>query len=139
MEKDLHLKSEINEIRKVEKVIDEVIEQNRFPEEIFGNVLIPAVEAVNNSIVHGNREDPSKCVWFNLKLKNNELNIYIEDEGEGFDYENLPDPTAPQNIEKITGRGIFLMHKLSDEVTYIKGGKAVKLSFKLSQNQSNPV
>jgi serine/threonine-protein kinase RsbW len=56
----------------------------------------------------------------------------VEDEGDGFDYHNLPDPTAPENIEKPGGRGIFLMKHLSDEVEFKEGGRIVELSFYMS-------
>ena len=53
----------------------------------------------------------------------------MEDEGPGFDYKNLSDPTAPENLEKIGGRGIFLMKHLSDEVSFYNDGKKVELAF----------
>jgi serine/threonine-protein kinase RsbW len=59
------------------------------------------------------------------------LSCSIEDEGKGFDFSNLPDPTEPENIEKLGGRGIFLMRQLSDEVKFEEGGKKTLLSFYL--------
>ena len=53
----------------------------------------------------------------------------ISDEGSGFDYDNLPDPTAPENLLKENGRGIFLMKSLSDKIEYEKDGKSVNIYF----------
>jgi serine/threonine-protein kinase RsbW len=57
------------------------------------------------------------------------IKFIVKDEGRGFNYENLPDPTAPENLEKIGGRGIFLMKHLSDEVQFKEQGRIVELSF----------
>ena len=59
-------------------------------------------------------------------------NIMIEDEGIGFDFQNLPDPTSPENLDKPSGRGIFLMKHLSDEVNFSNNGSLVELSFYMS-------
>ena len=60
------------------------------------------------------------------------LKIIVEDEGLGFDYNNLPDPTSPENLEKPGGRGIFLMKNLSDEVNFKDSGRLVELVFYLN-------
>jgi serine/threonine-protein kinase RsbW len=54
----------------------------------------------------------------------------ISDEGTGFDYYNLPDPTAPENLEKETGRGVFLMKELADQVIFSENGRVVEMYFK---------
>ena len=60
-----------------------------------------------------------------------EPSLAIKDEGEGFDFNNLPDPTAPENLEKPTGRGVFLMKNLSDLVVFSDNGSVVEIHFKL--------
>ena len=57
--------------------------------------------------------------------------IRVEDQGNGCDYENIPDPTAPENLENVNGRGIFLMEKLSDSIEFSKKGAIVELAFKI--------
>ena len=57
------------------------------------------------------------------------LKFIVTDEGSGFDPDSLPDPTAPENIEKVTGRGIFLMKHLADEVSFSESGNQVELIF----------
>lgn len=63
------------------------------------------------------------------KLDEDKISVSVEDEGEGFDYENIPDPTLPDNIKKIAGRGLFLMKTLSDELEFEKGGAKVIMTF----------
>ena len=61
----------------------------------------------------------------------------VEDEGAGFDYDNLLDPTAPENIENPGGRGIFLIRHLADEVEFTKDGRHVQLTFMLPTTPSS--
>jgi serine/threonine-protein kinase RsbW len=91
--------------------------------------MIAITESVNNAIVHGNASDKSKNVSLSLQVTDNSLTFTVEDQGNGFNYENLEDPTSPENIEKIGGRGIFLMKHLCDSVTFHDDGKKVELSF----------
>lgn len=118
-------------IRIIESFIDNAKEEYNFTDDIYGNIMIAVTESVNNAIVHGNKSDKSKNVHLSLSLEDNQVKFIIEDEGPGFDYENLPDPTAPENIEKPGGRGIFLMKNLCDEVSFEDNGKKVQLSFYL--------
>ncbi|WP_422360943.1 ATP-binding protein [Reichenbachiella sp.] len=118
-------------IRIIESFIDNAKEQYNFTDDIYGNIMIAVTESVNNAIVHGNQSDKSKNVHLSLSLEDNQVKFTVEDEGPGFDYDNLPDPTAPENIEKPGGRGIFLMKNLCDEVSFADNGKKVELSFYL--------
>ena len=116
-------------IRMIESFIDNAREKFNLDDDIYGNIMIAITEAVNNAIKHGNGSDSSKNVSLSLSLDESHIKFRIEDEGHGFDYEHLPDPTSPENIEKPGGRGIFLMKHLSDEVAFIEGGRIVELSF----------
>lgn len=127
--KSLTIPSSIDHIVEAEALVDYVCSSLPIKEDAYGNVLISVTEAVNNAIVHGNANDASKKVHLEVVDLPNSINITIADNGAGFDYENLPDPTAPENIEKEHGRGIFLMKSLSDDVTFENGGKEVVLSF----------
>jgi len=131
MKKDLNFASDIGNLRLVEKAIDELSLELDLSDEVYGNVLVATMEATNNAIIHGNRSNPEKEVKIEMKIEDKELMIHIEDQGEGFDHMNIPDPTAPENLEKINGRGIFLMERLSDEILYIEEGRIVELKFKL--------
>jgi serine/threonine-protein kinase RsbW len=116
-------------IRMIESFIDNAKERFHLDEDIYGNIMIAVTEAVNNAIKHGNVGDSSKNVFLSLSLHENLLKFIIKDEGTGFDYHSLPDPTAPENIEKPGGRGIFLMKHLSDDVAFKDNGRVVELSF----------
>ena len=115
----------------VESFIENVGEKIRIEEAIYGNVLVSVTEAVNNAIVHGNKEDKNKKVKLGLKQNKKSVRFIVEDEGMGFDHNTLPDPTNPKNIEKVKGRGIFLIKSLSDKTTFKQGGRVVEMLFKL--------
>ncbi|MFO0506853.1 MAG: ATP-binding protein [Chryseotalea sp.] len=116
-------------IRMIESFIDNAKERFHLNEDIYGNIMIAVTEAVNNAIKHGNQSDSSKNVHLSLSLDENLLSFIIKDEGPGFDHHSLPDPTAPENIDKPGGRGIFLMRHLSDDVNFKDNGRTVELSF----------
>jgi serine/threonine-protein kinase RsbW len=115
----------------VESFIENVGEKIRIEEAIYGNVLVSVTEAVNNAIVHGNKEDKNKKVRLGLKQNKKSVRFIVEDEGMGFDHNTLPDPTDPKNLEKVKGRGIFLIKSLSDKTTFKQGGRVVEMLFKL--------
>ena len=118
-------------IRIVESFIDNAKEKFNFNDDIYGNIIIAITESVNNAIIHGNNSDKNKNVSLSLQVNDNSLKFTIEDQGNGFNYNYLYDPTAPENLEKIGGRGIFLMKHLCDEVSFHDNGKKVELSFYL--------
>ena len=125
----IQIPSILENIRMIESFIDNAKEKFHLDEDLYGNIMIAVTEAVNNAIKHGNANNSSKNVFLSLTLNDNLLKFVIKDEGSGFDHGNLPDPTAPENLEKPGGRGIFLMKHLSDEVEFIENGKTVELSF----------
>ena len=115
----------------VESFIENVGEKIKIEESIYGNVLVSVTEAVNNAIVHGNKEDKTKKVRLGLKKNKKSVRFIVEDEGVGFDHDNLPDPTSPKNLDKVKGRGIFLIKSLSDKTTFKNGGRMIEMLFKL--------
>ena len=116
-------------IRMIESFIDNAKDKFHLDDDIYGNIMIAVTEAVNNAIKHGNNNNKSKNVHLSLSLQDSLLKFTVKDEGSGFNYDNLPDPTAPENLEKPGGRGIFLMKHLSDEVEFKDNGRVVELSF----------
>ncbi len=131
MKKSLKIASKIENLRKVEKMVDEISAEYKISSDIYGNILIAALEGTNNAIVHGNKLDENKMVNIEITKDEQKLKIQIDDEGNGFDYKNIPDPTAPENIENVNGRGIFLMEKLSDKIEFSRNGARVELEFNL--------
>jgi serine/threonine-protein kinase RsbW len=116
----------------VERMIEDVCDLFEVGEDNFGNILIAVTEAVNNAIQHGNKLDPTKNIHISFKSNNNHIYFKVQDEGNGFDFTRIPDPTAPENIEKPHGRGIFLMNSLADKVEFADNGKTVTLHFNLN-------
>ncbi len=127
----LIIRSEVAEISIVEKLIDEISAKFKLHDDVYGKVLLAVVEAVNNSIVHGNKLDSSKTVSISYNITDQYLQFIVKDQGQGFDYEAIPDPTKPENIEKTHGRGIFLMKHLADEIEFQESGSTIDMKFNL--------
>ncbi len=128
----IEIPSITDNIRIIESFIDNAREKFNLNDDIYGNIMIAVTESVNNAIMHGNKNDRNKNVTLSLSLNRNTINFTIRDEGIGFDFQNLPDPTSPENLDKPSGRGIFLMKHLSDEVNFSNNGSLVELSFYMS-------
>ncbi|MBX7183381.1 MAG: ATP-binding protein [Bacteroidia bacterium] len=129
----LNFPSKSENISLVEKLIDEVCAKYSVNEDHYGNILVAVTEAVNNALYHGNKLNPDKLVDISFVPKDpNTLVFTITDQGEGFDIAALPDPTNPENLEKISGRGVFLMKSLSDDITFNNDGRSVEMQFKLN-------
>ena len=131
MDKQLKIASRIENVSIVENMVDEISEEYKIGTEVYGNILIAIVEAVTNCIIHGNKLDISKYVYINHGLKDKMLEFAIKDEGDGFDFNSVPDPTQPINVEKPHGRGVFLMMHLADELEFKEEGKVVVMRFKI--------
>jgi serine/threonine-protein kinase RsbW len=126
----------LENIHVAEKLIDDVCSEYNVKEDYYGELLIAMTEAVNNAIVHGNKLDATKQVTVTFDvLDEKNIRFVIEDEGPGFDYNNLPDPTAPENIEKPHGRGVFLMRKLADQCEFQDDGRIVIMDFTVLEQQ----
>jgi len=126
---ELSFQSKPENIAVVERLIDEMCENHNVIEEHYGDILIAMTEGVNNAIVHGNKLDVNKSVSVEYEKRGKDLFFRISDEGAGFDYENLPDPTAPENLERPNGRGEFLMRNLADECSFEDDGRIIELVF----------
>ncbi len=128
----LELESRLDGIHLVEGIVDDIKSELDFKEDVYGNVMVAVTEAVNNSIVHGNKNETSKKVIIELEMKNPYcLMVSVQDEGKGFDPNMLPDPTSPDNIENIGGRGVFLMRQLADEISFHDDGRRVEMIFNI--------
>lgn len=124
------INSDIEKLKVVETLVDTLSKKLGVSDEVYGKILISTVEAVNNAIIHGNKGDRNKMVSVYFNADGNVLDITVTDEGEGFEYGNLPDPTDPKNIENLHGRGVFLMRRLADAIEYNSTGNEVKMRFK---------
>ncbi len=127
----LELPSHPRNIAMVENFVAEVVEEYRLSPDLYGNILVSLTEAVNNAIIHGNDKDESKKVQIRLRRRKDSLAIRVTDQGRGFDPQSIPDPTAPENLLKVGGRGVFLMHELSDNIKFHNNGTTVEMQFKI--------
>lgn len=125
----LEIPSHPDEITQVEEFLERSKSTMAISEEIYGNIVVAITEAVINAIVHGNKQNESKQVKIEMITDEDSLHFIIEDQGQGFDHKSLPDPTAPENLLDLGGRGVFLMKHLSDEIKFEENGSQVKMTF----------
>ncbi|MBD3426620.1 MAG: ATP-binding protein [Candidatus Omnitrophica bacterium] len=114
-------------VKKLGQSLAEELKERGVSEEVVFDIYVGFEEALRNAIVHGNKQDPDKMVTVETDIQDEKVIITIEDEGEGFDPASLPDPTLDENLLKESGRGVYLINHLMDEVTYQRGGKKVRM------------
>ena len=131
MQKTIRIESAIENLRVVENAIDTLTNDAVISQDSYGKILIGTLEAVNNAIVHGNKSDLNKSVEVKFQLENKNLEVTVTDEGKGFKPSEIPDPTRPENIELLAGRGVFLMSKLADNIKFNIIGNSVTMTFKI--------
>ena len=132
MKNELNFSSKIENLVIIEKLIDDLSERYHFSPEVYGNILVAMVEAVNNAILHGNKSNANKNVKVKYEIKDHYITFVVKDEGPGFNIEEVPDPTLSENIEKPNGRGLFLMKNLVDSINFFCNGAEVELKFRIS-------
>jgi len=128
-QRHMQIASRMEGITEVEGLINSLCEDLGVDESHYGEILIAMTEAVNNAIVHGNKLDTNKIVDIQVSTEGQVLQFRIADEGPGFDFDNIPDPTSPENIEKPNGRGVFLMRQLADDCEFEELGRVAILRF----------
>lgn len=133
-EQKISFPSVADNIGLVEKLINEICSSHGISEDHYGNILVAVTEAVNNAMQHGNKLDPGKKVDLSFHAQEKALSFEVTDQGKGFDFQNLPDPTNPENLEKPHGRGVFLMRHLADKVEFSNNGRSVSLNFLIANN-----
>ena len=127
----LQLPSVPESITTLENLIEEIADKYKVSEDVFANMMTCLNEALNNAILHGNKQDPNKKVIINAEVDGRRISWTITDEGKGFDYVHLADPTAPENLEALTGRGVFIIKHLADQCVFNAAGNEVELLFKI--------
>lgn len=128
----LAIKSDKKELEKVEKFLQEIFEMENLPNQCFNKVYLCISEAVINSIEHGNKNDRTKEVDIQINCSRGNLCIEVHDQGDGFDYELVEDPTTKENIKRETGRGIHIMKSLCSQVEFKNRGKSVSIQIDLT-------
>ena len=127
----LQLPSTRESITLLENLIEEIADKFQISDDTFANMMTCLNEIVINAIVHGNKLDPNKKVIVNAEVDGKRAVWTVTDEGPGFDYVHLADPTAPENLESLTGRGVFIVKHLADQCVFNGPGNEVELLFKI--------
>ncbi|HLP18525.1 MAG TPA: ATP-binding protein [Bacteroidota bacterium] len=123
----LVLESDTKNIHRVEEFFIGLNAEFQISEEKLHALLVAVTEAVNNGMIHGNKNDKSKYVTITCLLKRKMLTITITDEGGGFSPETLPNPLHDENLLRAGGRGVFLMRTLMESVTFNEAGNEVTM------------
>lgn len=128
----IELTSVPESVNLVDNFVESLVAIYNIPAEVYANVITSLNEAVTNAIYHGNKQNPNKRIKLSVEIiENTKLICVVEDEGSGFNFNILPDPTQPENLENLTGRGVFIMKKLADQCIYNSTGNEVELHFRL--------
>ncbi len=127
----LAILSDKKELTRVEDFLRHLFSKENLPEEAFSKVLLCVSEAVVNSIEHGNKFEKQKKVTIEVACVNNDLNIVVTDEGDGFNHREVPNPIIKENIKKETGRGLFIMKSICNELQFKEEGKCVEIKIEL--------
>ena len=110
------LDSTLASVDHAEEIAVGVAQRAGFEEDDLLKIGMAVRESVVNAVVHGNRYNANKKVSFSVVKNPQRLTVRVADEGEGFDYEDVPDPLAPENLLRSSGRGIFLIRSFMDEL-----------------------
>lgn len=129
---ELTILSDLNNLPEVEDFIENLIDKFGIEENLRVRIMLPVIEAVNNAILFGNKKDSKKTVKLTAAKNNQKIVITVEDEGEGFDFSHIPNPTTPENLMKTTGRGLYLMMTLTDNLLFARNGAKVVMTFVLN-------
>lgn len=123
------LESNIDSLNQLDQITDQIMKDYNIDSDKYANILISLTEAVSNAIIHGNGEKSAKEVEISITETDAAICLKVTDQGVGFDYKAIPDPTTPDNVVKQGGRGIFLIRDLSDKIVFLNNGSAIEMFF----------
>lgn len=124
--------SRLEELEELIETTEAFVNRHENDEDRAYTVLLLASEAITNAIEHGNALDESKQVTIDYWSRNGCLEIWVEDQGPGFDRASIPDPRSRDHLFDEGGRGIYLIEELADEVRYEAGGRRIGMLFALT-------
>jgi serine/threonine-protein kinase RsbW len=120
--------SDTSEARRIQEAVERELQARRATDQEVFSVRLALEEALVNAIKHGNEMDRSKKVFISYRFVGDRLEVRITDEGKGFDPNDVPDPTAIENLERPCGRGLMLMRYYMTEVQYNETGNSVLMA-----------
>jgi len=130
---ELKIFSDTLQLYLVEEFVKHIFLEYALDNRLFIKVLICVNEATVNSISHGNQYDTNKKITISYEYREQTLFFRIKDQGDGFDFDHIPDPTTKENIMKETGRGIYLLKHLAREITFKEKGRVIEFSIVLNE------
>ncbi len=114
----------------IEKFINSIFEELNISKDYFAIILTSLTEAVDNAIKHGNKNNPEKKVHIIFESKSQGLAFSVRDEGEGFDFTQIPDPTdIRKDGSYFEGKGVFKIKSLADSVSFSDNGRVIETTF----------
>jgi len=133
LKRELSIPSHLKYLNEVELFVRSFLEDEGLPIDQLGIIVLTVCETVNNAITHGNHQNLDKQVQVRIRYTDYQLFVEVEDEGKGFNFHEIPDPTKEKNIKNERGRGIFIVKNLADHVEFANNGSLVKIKFKFSR------
>ncbi len=127
--------SSLKELSKIERLAGEIAREMNFSEDQQDNFSIAVTEAVGNAIIHGNKTNPKKKVQIVFRPKKDRIEVSVTDQGQGFDLNKISNPLAPKNLMKESGRGIFILKTLMDEVSFSFSPKGTTVNFVIKKRK----
>lgn len=134
---EYNLKLSLKEVSTFAKNLIKKLKPIGIDDDSLFDIRLCMEEALINAVKYGNKMDPSKVVSIKVAVAPDKVEMEIKDEGQGFDYSNLPLPTDDQNIEKLSGRGVFLIKNLMNSVEFFDRGSKIKMVKYLSTGGGN--
>lgn len=119
--------SDLRNVRKVERAAEKIAKSMHFSSEDRDSLAIAITEIVGNAIVHGNKQNREKNVTVEFEYQDDEIAITVQDEGEGFNEKQIANPLEPENLLKESGRGIFIVRALMDQVDFFSSSTGTRV------------
>ena len=128
---ELVLESSLENLREVEKFVEDLSDYYNLNNNYFGTILLSLTEAFKNAVIHRNASDPKKSVIITCDPIPSGLSFSVQDQGRGFDFSSIPDPTDFDEKENPKS-GLYLIKKLSDDILFLDGGSLLKIRFQIA-------
>ncbi|NOY06251.1 MAG: ATP-binding protein [Chlorobi bacterium] len=127
----LNIASVRTNVHELEPFLERIRTEFEFDEDMYSRSLIALTEAVNNAIIHGNKDDPDKLVYVRCRCSPDRIEYVVRDSGKGFDPENLSDPTREENLLREGGRGVYIIKTVADEYEFHRKPEGMEVVFRV--------
>ncbi|MBN2097401.1 MAG: ATP-binding protein [Candidatus Omnitrophica bacterium] len=125
---EFRINSDLKRIKEASLKILAGLEKKQLDQGFLFDLKLACEEAMINAVKYGNKSNKDKTVSISCDIRDDAVVVSVEDEGNGFDYRALPDPTSGENITKTRGRGIFLIRQLMDKVEFNSPGNRITMT-----------